>query len=768
MYFINKITSHPTVDFAAEELKKYLRMMMPEGGDIQICYAHEARDGFRLGLMSDFDLDTSDVKDPMVNDVIYIDTDERGGIIAGSNPASVLLSVYEYFRQMGCRWLFPGIDGEYIPIKDITSVKHRFVPSCQCRAFCWESGVSHQCTIDMIDFAPKVGMSSFMLEHNDEPWYHEHYYHHVMNEENRPPERVTKAQVTQWKRAAETEIAKRGLQFHNIGHGFTIAPFKEDTPENRKFLAEIDGVRGFHMNVPVYTNICMSNKEARRLVVEYIVEFTSRHSNTDYMHVWLADGTNNHCECEECRKLRPSDYYMLLMNELDDALTLAGIDKKVVVAVYTDTLWAPTQIKLNHPDRFLLMFAPIARSYTRAIGAPDASVQTAPYVRNKLELPRNFEDNFAYINEWKNFIGSEIVVFEYHFWRHMALDPSGIFLAKRINEDVKVYKERGLNGIIEDGSMRCFFPTGLAFYAYARTLYDTSLSFEDIVKEYFECAFGDDWESFYSYLEKVGTCFDFAYLEGEKSKNPEFSAYYNPSHVTNLEKIASIAEEGYALIKKYYNSVDRIKTISVRILEHHNEYIRMLADALCKKAVGDEDEAAALFAKLRVEFGKHELAIERYYDHLGIMFGLSWIFKKGNSQKKPIIDFDRNGDAADSTDVYSVIQSVIKIMEERYYDMELRAGDLLRQSGFSDDYIRSRFIEVTKIPPVKYLNRIRIKNAKNLLITTTLTVNEIAGKCGFSDMSYFSRVFKAEYGITPNRFRKSEKYRSVSINTDKD
>ena len=181
MFTINKISSASPIDFAAEELKKYLRMMMPECGDIKINFAPDADGGFRLGLMSDFGLDTGDVVDPAVNDIIYIDTDERGGIIAGANYASVLLSVYEYFRQMGCRWLFPGIDGEYIPIKDIVPVKHRFVPSCQCRAFCWESGVSHQCTVDMIDFAPKVGMSSFMLEHNDEPWYHEHYYHHVMN-----------------------------------------------------------------------------------------------------------------------------------------------------------------------------------------------------------------------------------------------------------------------------------------------------------------------------------------------------------------------------------------------------------------------------------------------------------------------------------------------------------------------------------------------------------------------------------------------------------
>ena len=38
MYQIFKITSDPVVDFAAEELKKYLRMMMPEAGDVSIRY----------------------------------------------------------------------------------------------------------------------------------------------------------------------------------------------------------------------------------------------------------------------------------------------------------------------------------------------------------------------------------------------------------------------------------------------------------------------------------------------------------------------------------------------------------------------------------------------------------------------------------------------------------------------------------------------------------------------------------------------------------
>ena len=123
MLRINKLISHSAVDFAAEEMKKYLRMMMPEAGDVKIAYAPEATDGFRLGLMQNLGLDVSDAEDTELDDILYIDCDTEGGIIAGDNPRSVLLSVYEYLRQNGCRWLMPGVDGELIPMKDIEPVK---------------------------------------------------------------------------------------------------------------------------------------------------------------------------------------------------------------------------------------------------------------------------------------------------------------------------------------------------------------------------------------------------------------------------------------------------------------------------------------------------------------------------------------------------------------------------------------------------------------------------------------------------------------------
>ena len=84
MLHIYKITSNTVVDFAAEELKKYLRMLMPRCGDITIDYKPDATDGFRLGLMSDFGLSTAEeTQEPDRDDIDHIDTDETGGIIAG-------------------------------------------------------------------------------------------------------------------------------------------------------------------------------------------------------------------------------------------------------------------------------------------------------------------------------------------------------------------------------------------------------------------------------------------------------------------------------------------------------------------------------------------------------------------------------------------------------------------------------------------------------------------------------------------------------------
>ena len=185
MLKIYKIIDHPTIGYAAEELKKYLRMMMPEGGDIEITLNPFAEDGFKLGLMENFGLPLFEGENKQLDDVVYIDCNEAGGIISGANPRAVLLAVYEYLRQNGCRWLFPGVDGEFIPMQDILPVKHRHTPSMRYRGECIEGNAYQEQQLETIDFLPKIGMNLYMMQFEIPPHYR--YYEHMTNAENLEP-----------------------------------------------------------------------------------------------------------------------------------------------------------------------------------------------------------------------------------------------------------------------------------------------------------------------------------------------------------------------------------------------------------------------------------------------------------------------------------------------------------------------------------------------------------------------------------------------------
>ncbi len=635
MLKINKITSSSPVDYAAEELRKYLRMMMPECGNIDIEYAPDAKDGFRLGLMQDFGLDVSDAEEPELDDIIYIDTDTEGGIIAGDNPRSVLLAVYEYLRQNGCRWLMPGVDGEFIPMQDIVSVKYRHKPSCRYRGQCNEGAEYQSDMFDAIEFTPKVGMNVFMLEFFNPVGYYRQYYRHSQNEMNRNPEPVSDVQILQWKRQCESEIARRGLMFHDIGHGWTCQPFGIDTamrggseeqiakneatitPEQRQYLPLVGGERKLCKGVPNWTQFCMSNAEGRRKVAKFVADYAENHNNSDYIHVWLGDLVNNHCECEDCQKKSPSDWYVILLNEIDEELTKKKLNTRIVYIAYTETMWAPENEKLKNPGRFALLFAPISRKYSTSLNVDGEPCAITPYVRNNNVLPKNFKELYQHFENWtKDWSGANLA-YEYHFWHHQIKDVGGISLAKVINGDIKFYKSHKINGVIEDGSQRSYFPTGLCFYTYARTLYDVSLSADEIAEEYFKAAFGDAWRDFYKYLNALTETFGHDYLSGDYNLNVDVkrSIWYAPEKVEQLKGAYAILDEGKKLIEAHYNSDVRVRTVSVRLLEFHNNYSRMLLDALIEKAQGNDEAALELANKLRAEAGKMEVYFERWYDH---------------------------------------------------------------------------------------------------------------------------------------------------------
>ena len=626
MFTINKLRADHVIDFAAEELKKYLRMMMPRCGEIAIAYDPKATDGFRLGLLEDFGL-PCEAEDTVLDDIVHIDTDLEGGILAGSNSRSVLFAVYRYLRLGGCRWLYPGIDGEHIPIKDIVPQKYHKLADHRFRGHCNEGAESQTCMLETIDFYAKQELNVYMIEFDIPYVYYGYYYDHLFNQSNRPAETVSYEQVLQWKRQCEAEISKRGLQFHDMGHGWTAEPFgipstegwkQVDTPltdEQRSCLAEINGVRELWRGVALNTNLCMSNPKVRTTMAKSIVEYAEQAANVDYLHVWLADGSRNHCECEECRKMRPADYYLMIMNELDDMLTQRGLATRIVFICYVDTLFAPEKVTINNPQRFSLLFAPIQRSYCSSVSEDTPVPEAQPYERNKWASPPDAMAHLALLREWQKVWPGPIFSYEYHFWRHMYSDPSGLYIARRVYEDIKTLKYMGLDGYVEDGSQRIFFPNGLASYVYAETLLDRNTDYDAIVEDYFSHIYGKDWEKALSYLKATEDSFDFAYLEGQNSSDPTVGKYYNPALAPKLAYAQELAAQGRKLAQDHRVMPTRPQTVSWRLIERHAEYIEgygAILEQLCKGNRAKSFEMAKQFYRT---FGRHEHEIERYFDH---------------------------------------------------------------------------------------------------------------------------------------------------------
>ena len=102
-----------------------------------------------------------------------------------------------------------------------------------------------------------------------------------------------------------------------------------------------------------------------------------------------------------------------------------------------------------------------------------------------VDAPSRAEANAAFLLDWQKNWDGPCFCYEYHFWKHQLFDTAGLELAKRIYEDIEVYRENDINGLIACGSLRSFFPNGFAYYVFARKQYDASLTYEEILEDYY-------------------------------------------------------------------------------------------------------------------------------------------------------------------------------------------------------------------------------------------------------------------------------------------
>ena len=92
-----------------------------------------------------------------------------------------------------------------------------------------------------------------------------------------------------------------------------------------------------------------------------------------------------------------------------------------------------------------------------------------------------------------------------------------------------------------------------------------------------------------------------------------------------------------------------------------------------------------------------------------------------------------------------------------HYRENCSLEDIAAAVNFSPIYFNRLFLSATGETPYAYLTRRRMEEARRRLITSDDLLLEISEKCGFSSPSYFASVFRRTYGISPRKFRETER-----------
>ena len=82
---------------------------------------------------------------------------------------------------------------------------------------------------------------------------------------------------------------------------------------------------------------------------------------------------------------------------------------------------------------------------------------------------------------------------------------------------------------------------------------------------------------------------------------------------------------------------------------------------------------------------------------------------------------------------------------------------LSKELGMNRTYLCKLFMEETGLTINQYVTQVKLEESKRLMDVTKKPVSEIAEYLGFSSQSYFQKVFKNQYGITPGEYRRTSK-----------
>ncbi len=197
------------------------------------------------------------------------------------------------------------------------------------------------------------------------------------------------------------------------------------------------------------------------------------------------------------------------------------------------------------------------------------------------------------------------------------------------------------------------------------------------------------------------------------------SVLYLPKGTKNDIYTVKVKEK-FAVYNIYFDSPDILPNEAIKISVKSNEI-------------------KTLFEKLyRTWFAKKD---GYYYKSMGYTYNIIGLLRKQQLSYIPKSKFSRLSPSED-------------YMRLHYCDRKFNYNKLINLSGLSYSYFKKLFIDKYGIPPVKYITKLKIDRACELLATEKFSISEIAEICGFENSYYFSTVFKKQMGVSPKNYLK--------------
>ena len=593
-----------TADYASAEIIKYLKLV--SGVEATVKFEKGEENGITLATFETLGLSMKDIEDKKVDDAYDVDVKNLNGYIAGSNIRSILYGIYAYFYAAGCRFLRPGENGEYIPEKDLYSFSFSNYKKAEYRyrCDCLEGSISYEMVNERLRWLLKVGYNGYLIQGITPTAWLDRWYSHLGNK-YKEGKRLTLQEEFEITLKIEKDIKRYGLLFHDVGHGYLFPAYgiyrnseaHEIGEELKSHLALRDGERKIMHGSLQYTNLCYSNPAVRKKISDYFVGYLREH-DVDFLHVWLADNSNNECQCEECSKATLSDHYITLLNDLDKAFEENKIDTKIVFVQYADTVRAPKFEKIINQDRFVFM--PSVRqdgvngyaSYNPEVEKPDFSDINYGGEFDAFSTTMRFKD------EWQKMFKGEMLFFDFHFYSGHFTDLGHTNAPKRVVRDIKLLEKFGSKGIMICSTPRFGMPTSLPPYAGGRALFDDKYDYEIDRNDYFKSAFGDDCEMVKEYLEKLSELF-LPDLMNKTGIIPAAEDFVDPNVKVRLlwmnnkeaynsfSKIKNVLDNFLPVIEKNIIGKNKTHRESWKLLKIHNTMCMMLSEALVLGTSGD-------------------------------------------------------------------------------------------------------------------------------------------------------------------------------------